>query len=378
MADSFFASQKPAAVFKHGVLDSYVAPFIGKTGSTSRDHRVAFIDGYAGPGKYDDDTYGSPARAIELAREWAHNRRVECYFVEKNPEYLEPLNALVAEKAAGLSVEVLEGDINDHMANLVEKTASVPTFMFLDPFGLVVPFSSVVHALTRPSGYGMPNIEVLINFSSAGLRRIAGMLDKSAATQGREASLARMDEVCGGNWWRELWEAKCVEGSEVAEEAVVVEYARRLADTAGGYGWWATDVKNRPEHKPVYYLVFLSRHIDGLHVFGEAHSLALEKWRRAIYNQDYSGTLFDSEEAFTQAEADLSEAWAGEIEKNLREMLSGGGFSVKHRYPDVFGSAVGQAREKHLRAAWRRLFQGGATSTDPKGKKLMTTRIEPF
>ena len=50
----FHEAKQAAAVLKHAVLDRYVTPFASKTGSTSKDGRVAFIDGYAGPGRYAD------------------------------------------------------------------------------------------------------------------------------------------------------------------------------------------------------------------------------------------------------------------------------------------------------------------------------------
>ncbi len=51
----FFESKRAAAVLKHAILSGYVSPFAVKTGSTSVDHRVAIVDGYAGAGRYDDE-----------------------------------------------------------------------------------------------------------------------------------------------------------------------------------------------------------------------------------------------------------------------------------------------------------------------------------
>ncbi|WP_156996522.1 hypothetical protein [Knoellia aerolata] len=48
---NFHKTKKSAAVLKHAILDQYATPFASKTGSTSIAHRVAFIDGYAGPGR---------------------------------------------------------------------------------------------------------------------------------------------------------------------------------------------------------------------------------------------------------------------------------------------------------------------------------------
>lgn len=83
----FHQTKKSAAVLKHGIIDSYAPPFIGKTGSRSIDNRVAFIDGYAGPGRYDDNEEGSGAMLLRHARKHAPMpRKVECHFVEEDAD----------------------------------------------------------------------------------------------------------------------------------------------------------------------------------------------------------------------------------------------------------------------------------------------------
>jgi len=68
---NFHKTKKSAAVLKHAIIDQYATPFASKTGSTSLDHRVAFIDGYAGPGRYEDGEEGSGAKLLRKAKELA-------------------------------------------------------------------------------------------------------------------------------------------------------------------------------------------------------------------------------------------------------------------------------------------------------------------
>lgn len=367
---AFFDSPKAAAVFKHAVLEQYLPPFAMKTGSRSVHNRVAFVDGYAGPGLYEDGTNGSPALTIEVARNIADKRTLDCHFVEKDEGFYVKLAKLIEERATGLSVQTYHGDVSDHFNSLIENTSRIPTFMFLDPFGLVLPFDSVSKIFDRPSGLGQPAVEILINFTAMGLRRIAGLL---ADPDCHRIALNHMDAVCGGQWWRTAWTDNR-HNKVAAEEAVVTGYAKRLGGAAR-CGWWISEVRNKSHHVPVYYLVFLSRHRDGLILFGESLSLALRKWRKFVYDQEAAGTLF--EEAFDDSEEALESGWVDEIEKNLKRILAeGNDFQIYDRYAEVFGSAVGQAREKHLRRAWKRLYDSGETPTDSKGK-LVTKRIYP-
>lgn len=59
-SDGFFEARNAQAVFKHGLLTRYAYYFAGRAGHAT-DGRVAFIDGYAGEGRYaaDRDAVGA-------------------------------------------------------------------------------------------------------------------------------------------------------------------------------------------------------------------------------------------------------------------------------------------------------------------------------
>jgi three-Cys-motif partner protein len=369
---SFFESKKAAAILKHAILNQYVDPFVSKTGSTSQDHRVAIIDGYAGEGRYENGDEGSPTLLISKARRLAPGRTLECYFVEENKETCEKLLEVVNSEGEDLSISVIMGKIEDNLDTLMSDVEGIPVLVFLDPYGLMIPFDTALKVFNRSRAYGAPATEMLINFNAGALRRIAGHLTSATPNA---ATLARMDNVCGGDWWRTTW-LSYGEDKDGAEEAVVSEYARKLA-AAAKCGSWSTDVRNRANLKPVYHLVFLSRHPDGMSVFGEALSLGLQRWREEIHRIENEDSLFDDDESFKASERALEDAWIKKIEENLRALLAqGSSFTILSKYAEVFGDTLGLAREKHLRAAWKKLYSEGATATDSKGK-LLAKRIDP-
>lgn len=378
MAD-FFDEKRAAAVFKHAVLNSYVDPYTMKVGSSAADGRVAFIDGYAGGGRYDDGGEGSPALLLRKAKSLAGRRQLECYLVERDADRLSALQAVVDVEGEGVVVELFHGDVASHLDVLLARTTGIPMFMFLDPFGLMIPFVIISKVLSTRRNVVGAATEVLINFSTIGLRRIAGLLTSNGPN---EATLARMDEVCGGAWWRAEWlkHAPTKDATDAqkiaAEEAVVNGYAARLGKV-GSTGWWTVDVHERAHHRAKYHLIFLSRHADGLCLFGEALSSAQEKWRKEVWSSDTEGTLLAGDENFKLSERALEDRWIDEIEGNLRTTLYNvGAFRVADRYADVYGKALGLAREKHLRKAWKRLYEDGTTRTDSIGK-LIAKRMEP-
>lgn len=376
----FHKNRKSAAVLKHAIIDQYATPFASKTGRYSTGGRVAFIDGYAGPGRYEDGEEGSGAMLLRKAHELAAlPRQVELHFVEQEPETVAKLREVVAAEGADLDPQptVTDGDIATHLPTLLQATAGIPLFVYLDPCGLIIPMEEVARIFDRPKGTGSPATEVLINLT-AGLRRFAGMLTSKTPV---EASLKRMDDVCGGDWWRQTWLDRLPD-KDAAEAAVVEGYAAKLRDRTAGVGTWTVEVKPRADLKPLYYLVFATRHIDGLLYFGESASLGLERWRKYLAEQAATDTLFDSdwEEAWKADEARLRAEWEDTLTSRLTaELEKGEPFRIIDRADEVLGEdLVGVVRSMHLRAAIKNVHRAGKTSTNPTGvRDMLTLMLRP-
>ncbi|BEP13991.1 hypothetical protein acdb102_23020 [Acidothermaceae bacterium B102] len=273
----FHKSKKSAAVLKHHIINSYATPFGSKTGSTSKDNRVAFIDGYAGPGRYDDGSEGSGAMLLRKAKELAgmrSPRKVELHFVEDDEETVAKLRSVAEAEGEGVAYTITDGDISKHLPGLLDAVKDIPVFVYLDPCGLPIPLEEVSAIFDRPSGPGTPATEILINLT-ASLRRFAGMLYSAKAV---ESSLKKLDSVCGGDWWRAAWFENCPnkdasESQKMAAELAVVEgYAAKLREKASSLGTWIIDVRPRADLKPLYYLVFATRSTHGMVTFGECAS----------------------------------------------------------------------------------------------------------
>ena len=83
-SSDFFGQRNPQAVLKHGVLTRYAHYFAGRAGSATGG-RVAFVDGYAGEGRYEDGNPGSPLLlASQANRVESLGRDVKLAFVEQD------------------------------------------------------------------------------------------------------------------------------------------------------------------------------------------------------------------------------------------------------------------------------------------------------
>jgi hypothetical protein len=253
------------------------------------------------------------------------------------------------------------------------QAEGVPFFAFLDPYGIGLSFELIVNNIfARPHVRYSPATEMLMNFSADMVRRIGGRLKEEPGSQGRETTLARMDAVCGGDWWRLISRESAT--AEEASGRIAREYFARLSAATRATGW-VVEVRNAGNQQPRYSLVFLTRHRDGFFVFGDVASSAQRDWRRATVE---IGSLFDDDVFFEAEEDALARGWIKEIKSNIMNLLASNTRVVAGQsYIAVMGSALGLARTTHVRTAIRELFKEGRVSLAPgKGDTLWSQPIE--
>ncbi|MGO4635032.1 three-Cys-motif partner protein TcmP [Streptomyces sp. 2RAF24] len=362
----FFVSKKAAAVLKHAILDKYVVPFASKVGKYARDGRVVYLDGYAGPGRYDDGTPGSPALILESAAAIADFRKLDCYFIEKNRKNFHSLSQLVAEaREHGLAAHALQGRAERHLDHVLEAAQGSPLFAFLDPFGLGITFDALTQQIFGSRRASRQPTEVLLNFNANAVRRIGGLLSSNKNTPGKPATLRALDAACGGDWWQEEF----LDSKDNAEavDRITEGFARRVGRAVGA-GSWTVEVRNRANLQVAYNLVHFSRHRDGLWLFGEAASLAQIEWRRACLPPENPDMLFSPGDTFNQEEEARRLGWIKRIRANLEDLLhKHGSFVVGDYQGEVLAGVLGEAREMHVRAAIKELFREGKTTCNGVG-----------
>lgn len=371
MTSSFFDEKRAAAILKHGILRRYLALYASKTGIKSANHRVVFLDGYAGPGVYADGKPGSPALAVQTAQALAASRNLEGIYVEEDKATATQLREFLATTPQKWTV--LEGSIEDRLDEALALAGDSPLFAFFDPFGLGVSMSDLKKVFARSKktfmGRGGPPTEVLLNFSYPGLRRPAGHLTATGTDEkylkARKKILENLDATLGGEWWRAL----VIDKDEKWVARVAANYVDRLGDAVHA-GWYRLPVRNRLDGAVVYDLMFLTQYArQGLWHFAESVSCARE---------EYVG-YFESAE--NQAELDLeppdaqAKTWSAEIADNLRKRLAKGGFVVGDELSAVYGKVLGFARAKHVRAAIKDLYSRGETDHNGVGNDVAEFRL---
>ena len=324
---SFFKEQQGAAVIKHGILRRYLPIFTRKTGSTAPGARVVYLDGYAGPGAYDDGTPGSPILAAATAEMLQETRRLRCLYVERSRIYCDRLNSELAKHSHDF--RVLHGSIEDRLDECLVEARGSPLLAFFDPFGLGLPFRDLVDkVLSRPR---WPATEVLLNFSFPGLQRNAGKVDPERS--------GWMDDKLGGSGWWPLWEGDAAD----RETQVAAWFVDRIRQAAGeAWSNWMVPVTKRLGGPPVYCLILLTRHPDGMWHFYDCIAGGMEDFREFCLGG--------------QLELGGDDLWVPEIKRNVTQLLEKeGAFDLANRLADVLGSGLGRARTRCIRQAIKEL-----------------------
>lgn len=369
--DEYWASPNLPSKVKHCIMKKYVPIFLGRTSVVSG--KVLVLDGYAGRGTYEDGSPGSAGMLLQWALDRKqHGPRPVDYILRfyekdrKNYSYLQPL--VDQYKSQGVDVVAERADVVRHLPEVVQQSAGIPLFLFVDPTGVGLPFDDLVAALNRPrNARGWPPTEALINLSYDAIRRIGGHVTSPSPNQ---KTMATLDEAMGGDWWRGYF----VDGvTHEAVEGVVAEFIERLGHSVGPGTFVASIPVRRDTHqKPLYSLVFVTRNHRAEWHIGDIAAKCLDEGRIAA--DEAAGRL-----AISARRKDLEDAAIGDLEANLLKLSEqlGVEYPVGDYAEQIFGDHWGEVGEVAVKRAIKSLHAKGLTPSTGVGGKTENLRFAP-
>lgn len=330
---------------KHQLLMRYLSRWVpifqhgyGKTDD------LVFIDGFAGPGVYEDGEPGSPVLMIRTYLKANPNPEttLHCYFIEKDRARCDELERRVAGfRGPKCNVAVLHGDYADHYDSVmaeIDALTQPAVFAFLDPFSALDDPSLAVDVAVRPTSEALVYLPV---------GHFARFIDQPSIER-------TLNGVFGDDRW------KVLKGKSTQEitRGLVALYAQRLAETGG-----ASAQRIYVEHFAIhpltgnrYYLFFATK-----------HRTAVEAMREAMWVLDpANGCLFDARRAPQEG----IEAWKPGLADALhRRFPKGSHFTFNDAWRYVVDECP-PFDKKRLRAALTHLREHGVIEVrDPKTGK---------
>ncbi|MBI2989190.1 MAG: three-Cys-motif partner protein TcmP [Deltaproteobacteria bacterium] len=316
----------PHTQAKHIILKRYLDAWLP---IMTRWHgRVLYIDGFAGPGKYQEGEDGSPIIALKSALHHKASLKAELVFlfVEAVSERYLHLDGLVKEMPLprNFTAKTIHGKFDETVTGLLnyvdeQKVRLAPAFVFIDPFGFShTPFTLIQRFMTNP------RCEVLITFMYEAINRF---IDHPELPE-------TYDALFGTNKWR-----------EVVSETNPAERRRRIHDIYKNQLEAPAGIK----YIRSFEMIDSGNHTEYFLFFGTNSLTGLQKMKAAMWDVDKGGRF-----QFSDATANPNQPLLFEAEPNyalLKKELLGNFMGKEVSVEEIEGFVLASTpfRETHFK-----------------------------
>lgn len=246
--------------------------------------RIAYVDCFAGPGRYLGGEPGSPIVALEIARKFIARgtlspERLIFVAIEADKRYFEHLRTRCNDYLAhhpelsSVMMKLLQGRYDEKVASVqadIQRLSvrAIPTFYLIDPFGVKnLPFD-LLPPLLRPHGN-----ELMFNL----------MYEETNRFMGRPEFEAHLDAMFGEEAWRALRTA-----AGPHRKQLLVDYFKSRLVAAGARYVQVFEMRNRSNASD-YFLFFATKNLRGVEVMKEA-MWAVDRSGQFVFS-DYTYSL---------------------------------------------------------------------------------------
>lgn len=271
--------RRPHTVGKHLVLRYYLEMWLPIVGN--RNSKILIVDGFAGPGSYEDGEDGSPVIAMRtLVNHTAPiSADVIFLFIEQNKSYCQRLKSTVDQWRSKLpnnaNVYVREDNFISFLGDQLDRlqkhnTNMAPAFIMIDPFGFKGSEMAMIERIM-----GNPKCEVFSTFMWRDMQRFL--------------KTSEFDSPLTAFFGTDEWKAALDHQGKKQKDFLFALYKQRLKQSG------ATHVLHfglYEARRHVYSIFFGTRHLRGCDKMKEAICKAMPSGDyRFVGGQDEQFTL---------------------------------------------------------------------------------------
>ena len=253
----FFAERTDQSEVKARIIEKYFSAWANVIMPTASAHggKIAYIDLYAGPGRYEDGAASTPLLVLEKAI--AHPKMSQMLVAQFNDSDENLTDTLRAEIAKLPGIEKLKfkpyvtcGEVDSDAEDFFNNTKLVPAFTFVDPFGYKGLSLRIVNGVIKDWGC---DCVFFFNYN----RINAGLTN--------DAVKHHIDALFGPERAERLRQA--VSGQSPARrEALILEDLAQAIKGMGGRFVLPFRFKNAAGTRTSHSLVFVSKHFRGYEI----------------------------------------------------------------------------------------------------------------
>ena len=255
--ESFFDETTEQSLVKATIVSKYFHAWarVIMSAVKGRGDKVAYIDLFAGPGRYGDGTASTPLRVLEIAVADTDMRRMlVTIFNDKDEGNCRSLDQAISG-LPGIDTlahkpQVFNHEVGGEIVKMFEQMKLVPTLFFVDPWGYKGLSLRLVNSVLKDWG-----CDCIFFFN---YNRINMGLDNEAVRE-------HMNALFGCERADELRERLSPMGPQEREPAIVEEIGQALK-ALGGRFVLPFCFKNASGRRTSHHLVFVSKHFRGYEI----------------------------------------------------------------------------------------------------------------
>lgn len=281
MADNFFDEQSEQSQIKAEIVSGYffawASVMIGAQKKYGGD-RLAYIDLFAGPGRYKNGALSTPVMILQKALDNPELcARLVTVFNDKDTDNTGSLrlelSALPGIEKMKFQPDIRTGEVGEDVVKQFEGMKLVPTFLFVDPWGYKGLSLRLVNSVLKDWGC---DCVFFFNYN-----RISMGLGNAAVE-------THMDSLFGKERADTLREKfRMNDFSPGGREAFIVEEMKKALEAMGGTFVLPFRFRNLDDSRTTHHLFFVSKHFRGYDIMRDimyAHSVKEEGAAKFEYN----------------------------------------------------------------------------------------------
>lgn len=256
----FFAERTDQSVVKARIVEKYFSAWANviMPSASSADGKIAYIDLYAGPGRYEDGAASTPLLVLEKAI--AHPKMSQMLValfndVDRNlTETLQSeINNLPGVEKLKYTPQVRCGEVDKDAEEFFTRTRLIPSFTFVDPFGYKGLSLRIVNGVIKDWGC---DCVFFFNYN-----RINAGLTNAAVKE-------HIDALFGEDR-AEKMRVSVKDKTPALREAFILEQLAQAIKSLGGQYVLPFVFKNETGSRTSHSLVFVSKHFKGYEIMKE-------------------------------------------------------------------------------------------------------------
>ena len=331
----FFEERSDQSVVKARIIKKYFVAWaqVVMPAVARRGRKIAYIDLYAGPGRYKDGAASTPLLVLQTA---IHDSKMAqmlvSYFNDAKDENAatlrEEIDKLPGVKKLKYRPITTCGEVDDEAARYFEETRLIPSFSFIDPFGYKGLSLKIIKGVIKDWGC---DCVFFFNYN----RINAGISNQFVAPH--------MDALFGKERADAL-RAKLPALTPVLREAAILEELANEIKGLGGTYVLPFTFKNTSGNRTSHNLIFVSKHIRGYSIMKSIMAGESSTYDEGVPSFTYSPAdestplLFSLAQPLSQLKQSLLDKFSGQemnfkkiyeshsidtpyVEKNYRETL---------------------------------------------------------